>query len=301
MEFDQLRTFLAVLDHGSFSRAAVALHLGQSTVSFHIKALETGVGTRLLDRHGGRVRPTSSGRLLRRYAERILTLREEAMASLRAEETGESGSVVVAASTIPAEFLLPPVLAVLRRARPGVRVTVAVSDSRKAAATLLAQECDLALVGALPPDKRVVSVPFAHDEIVLAGPCPNPFAPDGRLEPEALGRTPLILREEGSGTRDAAAPLLAFDSGPFARGPLVQVGSTEAARRCVLEGLGLTFISRWAVEEDIAAGRVCLVELPGVPVRRELYALYLRSVSLSPAAEALLDALLQHFRCTPSA
>jgi len=107
MDVGQLRTFLAVLEHGSFSHAAEALRIGQSTASFHIKALETSVGTRLLDRRGGRVRPTATGAVLRRYALRIVSLRDEALARLRAEESGEAGRLTIAASTIPGEYLLP--------------------------------------------------------------------------------------------------------------------------------------------------------------------------------------------------
>src|SRR5438128_1730390 len=103
MEIDQLCTFLAVLEHGNFSRAAESLRLGQSTVSFHIKALESAVGARLIDRGGRGVRPTAAGRLLRRYATRLVALRDEALARLRTEEKGESGHLVIAASTIPAE------------------------------------------------------------------------------------------------------------------------------------------------------------------------------------------------------
>ncbi|MBI3722781.1 LysR family transcriptional regulator [bacterium] len=84
MEIDQLRTFVGILEHGSFSRAAEAMHLTQSTVSFHLKALERATKTRLLDRSRGKVRLTASGRVLRRYASRILTLRDEALAELRA-------------------------------------------------------------------------------------------------------------------------------------------------------------------------------------------------------------------------
>src|SRR5262245_11822840 len=111
MDIDQLRTFLAVLDHGSFSHAAEARGIGQSTVSFHVKALETSVGAKLLDRRGGQVRPTATGNVLRRYALRIVSLRDEALARLRAEESGQVGRLTIAASTIPAEHLLPPVLA----------------------------------------------------------------------------------------------------------------------------------------------------------------------------------------------
>src|SRR5438552_2422241 len=127
MDLDQLRTFLAVLEHGNFSRAAQALRLTQSTVSFHVKALETELGARLVDRVGGRpssgstaIRPTAAGRVLRRYAGRLLALRDEAVARVAGEEHAHAGRVQIAASTIPAEYVLPGRLRDFQRGHPNV-------------------------------------------------------------------------------------------------------------------------------------------------------------------------------------
>lgn len=297
MEFDQLRTLLAVLEHGSFTRAAEALGLSQSTVSFHIKGLEASAGARLLDRSRDGVRATPQGELLRGYAERLWALRGEALEQLRAESHGQRGRVVVAASTIPGEYLLPPFLARLRLSHPGVSVRVEVSESARALASLVARECDLALVGRRPPDRALVARPFAEDEVVLVGPSPNPFTPPGQpLEVESLRHVPLVLRGEGSGTRAAVAELLARASTELApdvdgAAARVVVGSTEAAKRCVLAGMGLAFLSRHAVADELAAGRLQLVPLPGTPVARRFWVVTLRDRSPSSAAAALLALL----------
>ena len=295
MEIHQLRTFLAVLEHGSFSRAGEALGLGQSTVSFHVKALETAVGARVLDREGGGVRPTSTGAVLRRYALRIVSLRDEALAQLHAEEAGQAGCLAIAASTIPAEYLMPPLLAVFLAAHPRVAVSVEVSDSRQALARLAAHECDLALVGARARDKRMVSVPFAEDEVVLVAKA-DARTPR-RLSAADLRRVRLIVREEGSGTRQAAAAFLARHAS--ARGEQVaplQVGSSEAARRCVLQGIGMALLSRHAVSADVEAGRLVVVAAPGLPVRRSFHAVRLRTVTSSAALKAFRRVLLQEHR-----
>src|SRR5262245_30952461 len=122
MDVHQLRVFLAVIDAGSFSKAARTLGMNQSTVSFHIRALESACGVRLLDRAGRAVKPTTSGRVLRRYAARMVDLRDEALAQLRAEEAGDSGRVRIAASTVPAEYLLPRLIARFRAQHPGVEL-----------------------------------------------------------------------------------------------------------------------------------------------------------------------------------
>ena len=301
MDIDQLRTFLAVVEHASFSRAAEALHVGQSTVSFHIKALETSVGSRLLDRGRGRVRPTAAGGLLRRYAERIVALREEAIVHLRDEERGTAGHITIAASTVPAEYVLPPLLAAFRRHHPGVGVTVTVSDSGGAGAAVLGEQCDLAVTGKRIRDRRVVSSALAEDEVVLVGPCPNPFAPSGRLTLDELRAQPLVLREEGSGTRDAVLSILARVAAIAAPDAtvsraFVQVGSPEAAKRCVREGLGLTFISRLAVAEELASGRLSLVELPDTPVRRRFWLARPSASSPTAATRAFIRLCVQKSR-----
>jgi DNA-binding transcriptional LysR family regulator len=142
-------------------------------------------------------------------------------------------------------------------------------------------------VGAVARDKRVVCTPVGHDEVVLVGPRPNPFAPSLRLARAELGRVPLIVRERGSGTAEATAALVPDD----ATVPPIQVGSSEAARRCVLQGLGLSFLSRRSVAEDVAAGRLAVVALPGTPVRRRFYAARLRTHTLSGVARAFLRAI----------
>jgi DNA-binding transcriptional LysR family regulator len=291
MEFDQLRTFLAVLEHGSFVRAGQALHIGQSTVSFHVKALEESVGSSLVERGRRRVGATAAGRILVPFAERILALREEALGALAGEQNGETGRLSIAASTIPGEYLLPPLLAHLRTRHPRISIEVEVSDSEKAAAALLARGCDLALVGRRPRDRRIAILPCGHDEIVLVGLAPNPFAPEGRLTLRELRGVPLILREKGSGTREAVAKLL-----PHVTGAIVRVGSTEAAKRCVQHGLGLSFLSRMAVADELAAGLFQVVALPGTPVRREFYALRLRASTPSTVACYFLELLNQQDR-----
>lgn len=292
MEFDQLRTLLAVLEHGSFTRAAEALGLSQSTVSFHVKGLEATVGSRLLDRGRDGVRATPQGEVLRGYAERLWALRGEALEQLRAESHGQRGRVVVAASTIPGEYLLPPFLARLRLSHPGVSVRVSVSESARALASLMARECDLALVGRRPSDRALAAQPFAEDEVVLVGPSPNPFVVPGKaLDVESLRHVPLVLRGEGSGTRAAVAELLAralTESDTAAR---AVVGSTEAAKRCVLAGMGLSFLSRHAVADELVAGRLEIVPLPGTPVARRFWVVWLRDRSPSSAAAALLSLL----------
>ncbi len=292
MEFDQLRTLLAVLEHGGFTRAADALGLSQSTVSFHIKGLETSLGTRLLDRGRDGVRPTTHGTTLARYATRMLELRRQATARLGGIDDGTIGRVDVAASTIPGEYLLPELLARLRSTHPGVDVTVHVGDTRRALGALREGIVDIAITGSPSGDRKIDEVAFATDTVVLVG----PEAPrDAR---STLVGVSLVLRREGSGTRAAVAEVLARALDGGETGPVVEVGSTEAAKRCVLAGLGLAFISRRAIEHELAAGSLHVHPLPGLPAERTFLVATLRGVTLSPGAQALRSLLLdEHGPC----
>ncbi|MBV1857195.1 MAG: LysR family transcriptional regulator [Nannocystaceae bacterium] len=286
MEFDQLRTLLAVLEHGGFTRAAEALGLSQSTVSFHIKSLEKSLGTRLLDRGRDGVRATVHGTTLARYAGRMLDLRVEAASSLGALDTGVVGRIDVAASTIPGEYLLPEVLARLRRTHPGVSVSVHVGDTSRAVGALREGIVDLAITGSPSGDRKIEETPCAQDTVVLVGPQPPPAGFDGLIG------VPLVLRREGSGTRAAVADVLARALDGGSPGPTVEVGSTEAAKRCVLAGLGLAFISQRAVERELAAGILSVHPLLGLPAARTFYLATVRGVTLSPAAAALRELLI---------
>jgi DNA-binding transcriptional LysR family regulator len=272
MKLEQIRTFLAVLDHGSFTRTATALGVSQSTVSFQIASLEEHLGMKVLDRGRGEARPTPAGRVILRFAPRILGLVSEAEAEARLERDTVKGRVVLQASTIPSEYLLPRQLAVFRRLHPDVSVTVVVSDSQRAVTALLEERCDLCVVGSMPQARTIQASRVARDEVVLVGP------PDAEDAVSALDDLPLVVRERGSGTRSAVAHLI--PASPLG----IEVGSSEAARRCVLEGLGYSLISRLAVAEDLAAGRMKVVSLPGVPVERSFFVA--RRAQTTPTAAA---------------
>jgi DNA-binding transcriptional LysR family regulator len=288
VEFDQLRTFLAVVEHGSFTRAAEVLGLSQSTVSFHIKALEAAVANKLIDRGRDGVELTEHGRVLRRHAAKLLEQRAEAEASMRAIDEGLIGRISVAASTIPGEHLLPPALAILRQTHPGVSVSVGVSDSRRAVASLLASEVDIALIGGKPKDRRLSATKFAEDELVLIGPVDARFEvpPDG-----SLSGIPLVLRQEGSGTREGVADVLSASLKNGPPGATVEVGSTFAVTRCVEVGLGVGFVSRVAIGPALQARRVALIDHPQLPVRRAFHLAVRKSSTPSPAVEALMGIL----------
>ncbi len=287
MTLEQLSAFVAVLDCGTLTRAAEDLGLSQSTLSFRIKSLEESVGARLLDRGHGAVVATPAGHRLLPLARRMLDLATQARRDL-AGDVEPAGQVVLAASTVPAEYLLPERLAQFRSRYPLVTLVVRVKDSREATRALLDGSCDLAIVGADSGDKRrLVTIPFAVDEIVLVS--PRDMTLPKNLSPGDLNALPWVRREVGSGTRRAVDALLQ-DLAPRASGD-VEVTSTEAVRRCVLAGMGVAFVSLAAVREDILDGRLRLIDFPGTPLPRTFHVQRLKGRSIPTPAEVLWSAL----------
>jgi DNA-binding transcriptional LysR family regulator len=289
MDLEQLRTFVAVVRHGGFTKASGALNVSQSTVSAHIKSLEQEAGARLLDRGRKQLKPTRQGELVLRYAERAIAARDVLLAQLTAHEEGTGGYIEVAASTVPAEWLLPGAIATLRASHPGVSVRVSAMNSARAAAAVANDECELAFVGSLPHDHRLEIEKVAEDEILLVAPEPNPIKlAEG---PHPLRDLPLVGRTTGSGTYAAIESLLAQHRPASGRPYVVEVSSTQAAKACVLEGIGLGFLSRRAVQAELEAGTMTSVPLEGLPLVRPFYLATRRGRSLSVAARALVDAV----------
>jgi DNA-binding transcriptional LysR family regulator len=289
MDLEQLRTFVAVVRHGGFTKASSALNVSQSTVSAHVKALETEAGARLLDRDRKQLKPTREGELVLRYAERAIAARDVLLGQLAAREAGTGGYIELAASTVPAEWLLPKAIAELRATHPGVSVRVAAMNSARAAAAVANDECELAFVGSRPHDHRLEVEKVAEDQIILVAASPLPFAlPDG---PQRLEGVPLIGRTPGSGTYAAIESLLAQHRPAKERSYVVEVSSTQAAKACVLEGIGLGFLSRRAAQTELEAGTMTSVTLEGLPLSRPFYVASRRGNKLSVAARALIDSV----------
>ncbi len=289
MDIDQLRTFVAVIRHGGFTRAAQALGLSQSTVSGHVKALEDAAGARLLERDRRNYRPTAPGKTVLRYAEHAIAARETLDTELGAHAQGTATTLDIAASSVPADWLLPSAIAALRRDWPGARVRVATLDSAKAAAGVGDGDYDLAFLGSRPSDARIFTREVAQDEIILVGCVTNPLClADGERKLEGIA---LVGRTSGSGTYASIASLLARHGSASQSPYVVEVGSTQAVKACVLEGVGLGFLSRRAVESELARNILRPFELEGLPMQRPIYVAYRRGTEPTGTAKALIAAM----------
>jgi len=271
MDTRQLAAFCAVVERRSFSQAAEQLGVTQPAVSLQIRSLEKRLGLQLLDRSGRRVEPTDAGRRLYRSAQRMLALEEQLLAELGDEAGGElTGRLEIGASTGPGGTVLPVALAEFQQLHPGVRVALQVSDTQHVIEQVARREVELGVVGAARRHRGVVFEPFFHDEVVLAVPRGHRFA--GRtVTLDELKTEPLVLMQEGAGVRQVIDEELR-EAGVRLRDldVTLELGLQESARSAVLGGYGITFISRSAIEADLAAGTVGVARVEGLDPSREI-------------------------------
>jgi DNA-binding transcriptional LysR family regulator len=271
MDTRQLAAFCAVVERRSFSQAAEQLGVTQPAVSLQIRSLEKRLGLQLLDRSGRRVEPTEAGNRLYRSAQRLLAMEEQLLTDLGGEAEGELvGRLEIGASTGPGGTVLPVVLGEFQRLHPEVHVALAVSDTQHVVEQVARREVELGVVGASRRHRGVVFEPFFRDEVVLAVPRGHRFA--GRqVTLDELKEEPLVLMQEGAGVRQVIEEELRV-AGVRLRDLDVrlELGLQESARSAVVAGLGVTFISRSAIEADIAAGTVDIGRVEGLDPSRTI-------------------------------
>ncbi|HWX09897.1 MAG TPA: selenium metabolism-associated LysR family transcriptional regulator [Gaiellaceae bacterium] len=271
MDTRQLAAFCAVVERRSFSQAAEQLGVTQPAVSLQIRSLEKRLGLQLLDRSGRRVEPTEAGQRLYRSAQRLLALEEQLLAELGGDAEGElTGRLEIGASTGPGGTVIPVVLAEFQQLHPGVHVALAVSDTQHVVEQVARREVELGVVGASRRHRGVVFEPFFRDEVVLAVPRGHRFA-DSAVSLEELKGEPVVLMQEGAGVRQVIEEELRA-AGVRLRDLDVrlELGLQESARSAVVGGYGVTFISRSAIEADIAAGTVAVARVEGLEPSREI-------------------------------
>jgi DNA-binding transcriptional LysR family regulator len=271
MDTRQLAAFCAVVERRSFSQAADQLGVTQPAVSLQVRALEKRLGTQLLDRSGRRVEPTEAGVRLYRGAQRLLALEQQVLDDVVSEGAGDlAGALSIGASTGPAAVVLPRLLCEFQQAHPRVRVALEVHDTRTVVELVADRRLELGIVGAAPRHRAVRFEPFAYDEVVLVCPPGHRFA--GRtVALHELASETLVVMQEGAGVRRIVED-------EFRRLGLrlrdldlrLELGLQESVRSAVLAGYGVTFISRAAVESDLAAGALAEARIEGMDGKRAI-------------------------------
>ena len=282
---EDLAMLVRVVDSGGVTRAAEALHVAQPAVTQRLRRLERELGTSLVERRGRILRLTDTGRAVLPLARQVLQLLDRIPAAIMEVQGLLRGELIVGASTTVGEFVLPKRLGPFGRAYPHIAVRLWIDNTERTAERVLDHSLSLAFVGLRPAHTALVILPFVRDEIMLVAAAKHPLA--GRRVPvDALGRTRLLLREEGSATRALAVTALARCG--VRTESLKEFGSNAALRTAALAGYGVAAISREAVADDLREGRVKPVRLPGWRCHRRFYIIYRRDHTLTRAEQTLL-------------
>jgi DNA-binding transcriptional LysR family regulator len=271
MDTRQLAAFCAVVERKSFSQAAERLGVTQPAVSLQVRALEKRLGAQLLDRSGRRVEPTEAGARLYRGAQRLLALEEQLLEEVAGDGDGElTGELRLGASTGPAAVVVPLLLCEFQLENPGVKIALSVHDTHSVVELVASRELELGIVGAARRHRSVRFEPFFEDEVILA--CPPGHAFAGRsVGIDELRADKLILMQEGAGVRQIVDDELR-ELGLRLRDLDVrlELGLQESVRSAVQAGYGVAFISRTAVESELAAGTLAAARVEGLEATREI-------------------------------
>lgn len=286
MDFDQLETFLEVARHSSFSRAGEKRFRTQPAISSQIRALEEEVGSRLFDRSGGKVALTASGKVFQKYAEGVLEARKNLITTLAEMERVPRGEIVIGANEATCLHILPEVFAEFKKQYPNVGVQITRLERAKILGSVNDNAVDFGVVSIPVDDKRLTVVNIHCDELVMITPPGHALSRMKEITVKDLARFPLLLPKVGR-TRTAIENL--FHDRQLKPKVAMELDSSELLKRFVAAEVGIGFIARSNVIEDVKAGALAAIPLADAMIRRDLALVYRKDKSLSRAARAFIE------------
>lgn len=286
MTIRQLEVFLAVARAQSFSRAAERIHLSQPTLSEHTHDLEAELGAPLFVRRSRSVVLTEAGRVFQDYATRVVATLAAGRQALADLDGLQRGSLVVGASTTPGTYVLPALIARFRREYPGITIGLRIANSRLVEERVRDGEVDVAVIGGhmLGRTERCVAAGIV-DELQLIVPPDHPVRGQA-MSRSKLARERLLSREDGSATRQVTERALR-EAGVAFR-PAMELDHTETIKRAVMAGLGVAFVSQFAVADEIRDGRLRVIAVERLRMRRHFHVVHDERRPLSASARAFV-------------
>ncbi|MCD6282745.1 LysR family transcriptional regulator [bacterium] len=293
MDVHQLRVFASVFRQKSFSKASRELKLTQPTVSNHVMSLEKELGCKLFDRTGRRVIPTKEAEVLYLHALDLTEKLDGIPDAIRGVNRDVAGELVIGASTIPGTYILPAIAADFVKQYPGVSFEIRLGDTEEIANLVLNHEILLGTVGAKTVNGKLDYTPFVEDELVLAG---SPQLIGRRsVSLKLLGSIPFLLREEGSGTRKVMEEYLAEKGfGVKDLNVVAVLGSTGAVREAIKAGLGASILSKFALTDEISAGRLAVARMEGLRMKRKFFVISHKKRTLPAHYRLFVGEMVRH-------
>jgi len=285
-----LSTFEAVVEEGSFIRAAERLHFSQPAVSAQIRQLETSMGLKLFDKIGHKTHLTQAGEELYHYSQKIFALIDETMETMEALRSPDSGRLSIGADTTVGTYVVPHLLGKFHNLYPNVDITLEVVNPRYLVDELINNRIDMVIMGKIPTEVPVFTADFEPNELVVIAPPTHRLARIPKVPFAELAREHFLLREIGSGTRAALEE--AFHQADLPLQVSMQVGNNSAIKQSVAAGLGVALISRVAINAELETKRLVMLDVEGFPILRQWRLIHLQDKNLSASARVFKKFLL---------
>jgi DNA-binding transcriptional LysR family regulator len=298
MELKQLEAFIRVVELQSFSQAAKSLYLTQPTISVHIVSLEKELGVKLLDRTTKKVITTAAGEKLYKYAKEILELREDIYREFKTDYLKEE-QIQIAGSTIPSQHILPELIPAFQKLNDGVYFSINQGDSMYVMQEILKHRADIGFVGMNDNNSRLQYIPFYEDKLVIITPNNEHYKEllDRNCTLEELMKEPIILRENGSGTKKAAQDFLEEKKADIRKLNIVaRMNDQEMIKRSVYQGMGISIISKKAALDYVKADKLLLYEPEGEPIIRNLYIVFEKNMRCTSIERKFIDFCCQFYQ-----
>ncbi|NLJ71480.1 MAG: LysR family transcriptional regulator, partial [Syntrophomonadaceae bacterium] len=294
MEFNQLESFLAVVKHKSFSKAAKELFLTQPTISNNIQNLENELETILLDRKSKVISLTDSGRILYKYAVELINIREQAQYNIREHNTMLEGKIEISASSIPEQYVLPYIIKDFTKLYPQISFSITHCNSQDIVEDIIQGKQNYGIVGAKYSSRVLEYINFYEDELVLATPYSAEYSlfVDNNLDLDILFSQKFLFRKEGSGTRLFVEKCLEDNNISLDDLQITSlIDSNEMIKMMITLGLGVSFISEIAIRNEIDLKLIKAFRIKDLDLKRNFYFVYHKNRTLSPIVELFKDFL----------
>ena len=292
MNLKQLEAFVQVAEGGSFSKAAKELFLTQPTISSHISLLERELNARLFVRNTKEVSLSEDGIKLYKYAKQMLDLQREIEVTFGMDEEGESHAVTIAASTIPAQYLLPEVLTRFSERYPQEQIRIQETDSSKVVMQIVDHRVDIGFTGTVLEKKHCIYIPFYKDELVIITPNTPKYqelAQGNKEDISWIKKEHVIMREEGSGTRKEAELQLKGAGVKFAGLDIIaSIENQETIKKSVRQGMGISILSKLATADEVANGEILAFPIPNSDEGRDINLVYNKNYQMTRSAERFI-------------
>lgn len=287
MDVRDLEVFIAVAKRLNFTRAGEEVHLSQPSVSVRIRQLEQELGVKLFEQLGKKIALTDAGKLLESHARRVVAAVDDARRAIEDYQGLASGVVCIGASTTPGMYLVPRIIAEFKRMHPKVAVHLGIKNTRQVEEGILSNDFDLGFVGGHLIGNEVEATRWMIDELILIMPPDHPLAARKQIRMRELTKERFVSREPGSATRAVVEEYL--HKLQVEVETVMELSNPEAVKGAVRSGLGVAFMSKFAVDTEVRAGALVAKRVKEVEISREMKIVYRKDKHFSKAMSAFIE------------